>query len=103
MRSHAEKRPLEQNQHSPQLICKGYDDPIAHLQVPDFATHLDDNSHVLVAENVATFHGRLVAVIKMQVGAADRARRDFDDRVSGMLNGWVGYRIDPDIAVAVPA
>ena len=42
----------------------------------DAAADLDDLAHELVAEDVALLHRRDVAVVQVQVGAADRGRRD---------------------------
>ena len=49
-------------------------------------TEFDYLAHVLMNEDVAAFHGRLVAVQRMEVGAADGAGGDLDDRVAWMLD-----------------
>jgi hypothetical protein len=56
-----------------------------------------------MTENVAAFHGRLIAVKQVQVGTADRAGRDLDHRISRVLNPWIGNRIDANVAFSVPA
>ena len=52
------------------------------IALPD----LDHFAHELMAEDVALFHGRDVAVIEMQVGAADRGGGDLDDGVPRLLD-----------------
>jgi hypothetical protein len=44
---------------------------ITDLQLLDFRPDLDDFSHELVANDVAPFHRRNIAVVEVQVGAAD--------------------------------
>jgi hypothetical protein len=39
----------------------------------------------------------------MKVGAADRAGRDLDDRVAGVLDLRIWNSIYPDVALSVPA
>src|SRR6185295_1798676 len=60
---------------------EGYDDPITDLELLHAASHLDDLAHELVAKDVTALHRRDEAVIKMQIRAADRGRRDLHDRV----------------------
>src|ERR1700679_3903435 len=72
-------------------------DPIADRKVSDFGSAFDHLAHILMTENVATLHGRLIAVQKMKVGTADRTDRDFNNRVARMLNFGVGYSVDPHI------
>jgi hypothetical protein len=82
---------------------EGHNDPIADSEVFDFRAQLDHFAHVLVAENIAALHGRLVAVEEMKVRAADGAGSDLDDRIARVLDFWIGNRIDPDVAFSVPA
>ena len=56
-----------------------------------------------MAENVAAFHRRLVAVEEMQVGAADRAGGDLDYRIAGVLDLRIGDGVDANVAFPVPA
>jgi hypothetical protein len=62
--------------------CEGDDHAIADLQLRVLFADLDDLAHELVAENVACLHRRDIAVEQMQIGPADRGRRDFDDGVA---------------------
>src|SRR5215218_7890753 len=38
----------------------------------------------------------------MKVGAAYRARRNFDDYIPGMLDGRIGYRVHADVTFSMP-
>ena len=82
---------------------EGNDHPVADLEVGDLGSELDHLAHVLVAEDVAALHGRLVSVEQMKVRAADRTRGDLDDRVAGVLDLRIRNRVDPDVAFSVPA
>ena len=82
---------------------EGDNDPVADLEVGDLRAELDHLAHILVTEYVAALHGRLIAVEEMQVGAADRAGGDFDDRVARMLDFGIGHGVNANIAFAVPA
>ena len=91
-----------QNQHWPQLIVKGTTTRSPTLRLVTSRAQLDYLAHVFVAEYVAAFHRRLIAVEQMEIGAANGAGRDLDDRIPRMLNLRVGDRIDADIALSVP-
>ena len=80
-----------------------HDDAVADLEVGDLGAQLDHLAHVLVAEDVAALHRRLVAVEQMKIGAADRAGGDLDDRVAGMLDLGIGNGVDANVAFSVPA
>jgi hypothetical protein len=43
------------------------DDAVTNLEVLYFGSQFDHLAHVLVAENVAALHGRLVAVEEMKI------------------------------------
>ena len=63
---------------------------------------LDHLAHEFVAEHVARLHRRNVAVVEVQVGAADRRRSDPDDGVArvedlGIVDGFAA-----DVVLAVP-
>ena len=73
------------------------------LQILDSAADLDDLTHIFVAEDIAWLHGRNVAIIQMQIGAADRRCRDLDDGITRVEDFWIGHRGDPHIVLAVPA
>jgi hypothetical protein len=67
---------------------------ITRLQLSDRASDLDDLTHRLMAENVALLHGRHVAVVEVQVGAADGGGCDLYDDV-GRVND---FRIGDGVA-----
>ena len=56
-----------------------------------------------MAQNIAAFHGGLIAVVQMQVRPTDSARRDLDDCITGMFDDWIGDCIDAYVAMSVPA
>ena len=97
-----EHAPL-QNQHCPQLIVKGTTTLSPTLEVGDLRTKLDDLAHVLMAEDVAALHRRLVAVEQMQVGATYRAGGNLDHRVARVLDLRIRDGVDADVALPVPA
>ena len=82
---------------------KGDDDAVPHFQIGDLGAEFDYLAHILMAQDVALFHRRLIAVEQMEIGAADRTGCDFDDSISRVLNRWIGNRIDAYVAFAVPA
>jgi hypothetical protein len=50
-------------------------------------------AHVLVAEDVAALHGRVVSVEEVKVRAADRTRGDLDDRVARVADLRIRNRL----------
>src|SRR5205085_10544963 len=64
---------------------------VADLQVLYYPAELHHFTHKLMAEDVARFHRRNEAVINMQIRAADRRRRDPDNRVALVQYFWVGH------------
>src|SRR5205807_1829231 len=76
--------------------------PIADLELLVFRADLDHLALVFMAENVAFFHLRDDAPVDVQVGPADRARRDLDGVIARMLDLRFGNLIAADIAFAVP-
>ena len=66
----------------------------ACFQVLDALACLDHLAHELVAEDVALLHGRHVAVVQVEVGAADRGRADLHDRVAVVQDLGVGDLLD---------
>ena len=57
------------------------DDAVPGLDVGDLGADLLDDAHRLVAQDVAGLQVRAEHLVEMQVGPADRGRRDADDRV----------------------
>ena len=78
-------------------------DPVADLELVVRRADLDDLAHELVAHDVPGFHPGHEAVVEMQVGAADRAARDLDDRIARRLDPGIGHRVAADVLLAVPA
>src|SRR4051794_987289 len=56
-----------------------------------------------MAEDVAALHCGNESTVKMQIGAADRARGDADNRIRLRQDLRVGNRLDSHIVFAVPA
>ena len=63
---------------------------------------LDDLAHEFVAEDVARLHRRDVAIVEVQVRAADGGRGDADDRVARIEDFGIVDRIAADVVLAVP-
>jgi hypothetical protein len=82
---------------------KGNNDPVSRFELPVLRAHLDHFAHEFMAHDVAAHHARDEAVEEVQVGAADRARRHFDDRVARILDLRVGNGVAADVLLAVPA
>jgi hypothetical protein len=78
------------------------DDRVADGDLPHAGADFFDDPHRLVAEDVAVLHAGRLAAVQMQVGAADRRRRDADDRIVGALELRVVDRVDAELLVAVP-
>ena len=82
-------------------MVDGMDDPVPGSQVPDLRTDLLDGPDTLVAEDRALLHAREGTPDHVQVRAADRARCQPHYGVRGLLDGWFGYVVEPDVADAV--
>jgi hypothetical protein len=79
-----------------------HDHAVALFEVRHGAADFDDLAHRLVAEDVALLHRRHEPVEEVQVGAADAAGGDPDDRIAGVLDLGVGNGVDANVASAVP-
>lgn len=82
---------------------EGHDDPVADPEIGDLRAELDDLAHVLMAEDVAALHRRLIAVEKMQIRATDGAGGDPDHGIAGVLDRRIGDGVDANVALPVPA
>src|SRR5690606_18972256 len=82
---------------------KRHHDPVAHCQILDRLAYCDHLAHELMAENVALLHGWNVAVVEVEVGAADRGQADLYDRVAVVDYGRIGNAVDAHVLAAVPA
>ena len=63
---------------------------------------LDHLAHEFVADDVARAHGRDIAVVEVEVGAADRGRGDLEDRVARIDDLGIGDGVDADVVAALP-
>ena len=80
-----------------------HDDPVADRQLRRRpGTDLDDLAHELVTEDVAFHHGGDVAVVEVEVGAADRRQRDAHDGVVRVDDLRIGDLVDAHVVHAVP-
>jgi len=82
-----------------------------HLEWPFFeerhrelAADLDDHAHGLVTEDVARLHRRRrqVAIVEMEIRAANAAGGDLDDDVRRLLDLRIGNGFDADVRASVP-
>jgi len=78
-------------------------DAVPDPEVPDIRPDLDDLAHELVPDDVALLHRGDEPVVEVQVGAADRRRRDLDDRVAAVQDLRIRHLLHPDGALALPA
>src|SRR6185369_7345793 len=78
------------------------DDAIANLKVSHFATNFHDLAHELMTKNIATLHRGNETVIEVQVGAADRRRRDLHDRVALVEDLWIRNLLDAQRGFTIP-
>src|SRR6185369_6091606 len=81
---------------------EGDDHAVAEREVLDLAAELDDLAHELVAQDVPLLHGGDVAVVEVEVRAADRGRGDADDGVAPVQDRRVGDVFYPDVVFTVP-
>ena len=75
---------------------------VAFPQIGNFRTHFNDFAHILVAENVALLHRRLIPIKQVQIGTAYSAGGDLDYSVARVLNFGIWNIIHPHITFAVP-
>jgi len=75
-------------------------DPVPDLQLLHLFPHLHDLAHEFMGANIS-FHGGYEAVAKMQIRAADRRRRHFDDRIAriqqlelALITPWFSFGTD---------
>jgi hypothetical protein len=78
------------------------DDAVADLELRDGAADLLDDAHVLVPEDVVLLEERAEDLVEVEVGSADRGRRDADHRVGVLLDHGVGDLLDLDVVDALP-
>src|SRR5207302_2943523 len=71
---------------SPARDRKWRHDPISFCKVLYVMSHFDDFTHEFVAEHITRLHRRNVAVVEMQIGAADCRQTYLDDCVMRIEN-----------------
>ena len=80
-----------------------HDHALAFFQLCHSTPDFDDDAHRLMAEHIACFHRRLIAIEKMEVRATDRGGGDFDDCVRRFLDHRIGNCVDANVVFTVPA
>ena len=78
------------------------DDAVADPEVPRLGADLLDHAHRLVTQDVARVEEHPEHAVQVQVGAADRGRRDAHDRVGGLLDPRVGHVLDAHLLASLP-
>ena len=77
-------------------------DAIADFQVGDAGSDFDNLAHVLVAEHIAAVHVGNDAIVEVEIGAANGAGGDLDDRVRRRFDRGVGHALATNVMFAVP-
>jgi hypothetical protein len=80
-----------------------HDHAVAGAQRLHRRAGLDDLAHEFMSEDVAAHHGRYVAVVEMEIGAADRGERHLHDGVVRIEDLRIGRIDDAHFALAPPA
>ena len=80
---------------------EGDHDSVSGLDLGYLGAHGLDNSHGLVAQDVALVHKGAHDLVKVQIGAADPAGGDPDDRVGRLLDRGIRHGVDADVSPAV--
>ena len=81
---------------------KRHHDAVAGAYLRDLRANFLDDTHRFVTEDIALLDEHAEHLIEVQVGSANRRRRNAYDSVGGLLNGWIGYVIHPYVALTVP-
>src|SRR4030095_16442907 len=79
------------------------DDAVTNLEPRILRADFDDLAHELMAEDIALLHCRDVAVVDVEIGAADRGCRHLDNGVAWIEDDGVGHGLDPNCFLAFPA
>ena len=80
---------------------EGHDDPVAGLERRHSGSDFLDDAHELVSKDVAVAGLWNLAVVEVQVGAADCRGRDTQQDIVGLLQLRVGSSVDSDVVSAV--
>jgi hypothetical protein len=78
------------------------DHAVARGDVRDLRPDGLDDTHRLVAEDVAGVDERAQHLVEVQVRAAQAGGRDADDRVGGLFDRRIGNRVDAHVVGPVP-
>ena len=76
----------------------GHDHAVALAQIAHVLADLLDHADRLVPEDRAGLHARERATDEMQIGAADCARGDADQRIGGLLDLRLAHGLEADVA-----
>ena len=76
--------------------------PIACREILDVASDFLDDTHGLVAEDVARAHERPEHLVQVKVGPTDVGARDPDDRIGRFLDHRVGHGVDGHLPPSLP-
>ena len=79
-----------------------HDDAVADLEPGVLPSDFDDLAHGFMADDIAVLHRGNDAVIDMQVGTADGAGRDLDDRIASVLDLGIRNFLAAHVAFAMP-
>ena len=81
---------------------KRHNNSIPNCEFRHAVAHFFDDAHRLVAKDVAPREERPEHAVEVQVGPANRGRRDPDDHIPRILDGGPGDRRNFDLAVRLP-
>jgi hypothetical protein len=82
---------------------KWHNHTISDLEFFHLRADLDDLANVLMAKDVAAFHGRNNPAINVQVRAADGTPRHLDNRIAALFDFRIWHFLTADVALAVPS
>jgi hypothetical protein len=73
---------------------------VSNVELLDIVSLLHDFADELMAADEV---GRAlqVSAVEMQIATAERCRRDFEDRIGGLLDVWIGAVFDGDLDLCV--
>src|SRR5439155_9907313 len=75
---------------------------VARFEFADCFAHLDHFPHEFVPENVPRLHAGDIAMVEVQIGAADGRRTDFDNGVPWIQDFWIRHCFHPHVLLSVP-
>src|SRR5829696_2367540 len=81
---------------------EGDDDAVTGAKVRDLLANLLNDPHRFVTEDVTLLQHESELGIEMQIGPADRGRRDAHDRIGWFLQTGIRDALNTDVFLAVP-